>query len=354
MRTLVVTGGAGFVGSALVRKLLRETDYAVVNVDKLTYAGNLDSLTEIESAKHYHFEHADVADARRMQQIFTRYRPVAVLHLAAETHVDRSIDAPADFIATNVFGTFTMLQEARRYWTTLAERLQREFRFVHVSTDEVFGSLGASGMFTETTPYAPSSPYSASKAASDHLARAWHHTFGVPTIITNCSNNYGPYQFPEKLIPLMIQHAVVGSKLPVYGRGENVRDWLYVEDHAEALMRVLERGRPGDTYNIGGSSERRNIDVVRAICALLDELAPSKDVGPRESLIEFVTDRPGHDFRYAIDSTKIERELGWRARETFNTGLRKTVEWYLANQTWCDRVQSGAYRGERLGHGVMI
>ncbi|MFN2565733.1 MAG: dTDP-glucose 4,6-dehydratase [Gemmatimonadaceae bacterium] len=356
MRTLVVTGGAGFIGSALVRKLARETPYRVVNLDKLTYAGNLESVAEVSGdpryAGRYCFEQADVCEAPRVREVFERYQPEGVVHLAAESHVDRSIDGPADFIRTNVVGTFTLLQEALRYWRALGERdaeAARRFRVVHVSTDEVFGSLGPEGLFTEETPYRPNSPYSASKAGADHLARAWFHTYGLPVVTTNCSNNYGPYQFPEKLIPLMIQNALAGRPLPVYGRGENVRDWLYVDDHAAALVAVLERGRPGETYNVGGNSERRNVDVVRAVCGLVDELAPGAKARPREALITFVADRPGHDLRYAIDASKIERELGWRPAETFETGLRKTVEWYLANQAWCERVQSGAYRGERLG-----
>jgi dTDP-glucose 4,6-dehydratase len=354
LKTVIVTGGAGFIGSALVRKLVRETDYVVVNVDKLTYAGNLESLTEISGAPKYHFERVDICDADAIRRIITTYQPTAIMHLAAESHVDRSIDEPGEFIITNVVGTFTLLQEARRYWMQLQAAPRRDFRFLHVSTDEVFGSLGETGAFDEETPYEPSSPYSASKAGSDHLVRAWHHTFGLPTLVTNCSNNYGPYQFPEKLIPLVIQRGVSGRSLPVYGQGENVRDWLYVDDHADALMRALEGGRPGETYAIGGRSERKNIDVVRAICTLLDELAPNTKIGRHESLIEFVTDRPGHDLRYAIDCSKMERELGWRARESFDSGLRKTVQWYLANQTWCERVQSGAYRGQRLGHGVTV
>jgi len=349
VQPVFVTGGAGFIGSAIVRMLVRSGGHAVVNVDKLTYAGNLESLADIENAAGYHFERADICDAAAMQRLFGAYRPAAVLHLAAESHVDRSIDGPGEFVQTNVVGTFTLLQEARRYWQSLPQGQRDAFRFVHVSTDEVFGSLGDTGAFTETTPYTPNSPYSASKAGSDHLVRAWHHTYGLPTIITNCSNNYGPYQFPEKLIPLIIQRGLAGKPLPVYGKGENVRDWLYVDDHARALLRVLEAGVPGETYAIGGRSERRNIDVVRAICALLDELAPLATVKDRTALIEFVKDRPGHDLRYAIDSAKVERELGWKQTETFESGLRKTVQWYLANQTWCERVQSGAYRGERLG-----
>ena len=350
MKKLLVTGGAGFIGSALVRMLVRDTEYSVVNVDKLTYAGNLESLTEIDASPRYAFEHADICDAAAMRDIVERHRPDAVMHLAAESHVDRSIDGPGDFIQTNLVGTFTLLQESLRYWRTLPNR--EAFRFLHVSTDEVFGSLGDTGAFSETTAYDPSSPYSASKAGSDHLVRAWQRTFGLPALITNCSNNYGPYQFPEKLIPLMIQKGLTGGRLPVYGTGENIRDWLYVDDHARALLRVLERGTPGETYCIGGRSERRNIDVVRTLCALLDELAPNATIGRHESLIEFVKDRPGHDMRYAIDTSKIERELAWRPAETFESGLRKTVQWYLAHQRWAERVQSGAYRGERLGQGV--
>src|SRR3712207_6520457 len=357
VRTLLVTGGAGFIGSALVRKLIRETAYRVVNLDKLTYAGNLESVEPVCGDPRYHFVRADVCDAAQMRALFEELRPDGVIHLAAESHVDRSIDGPADFIQTNVVGTFVLLQEALRHCRSLAHddrAAAARFRFVHVSTDEVFGSLGAEGLFTEETPYRPNSPYSASKAGADHLARAWFHTYGLPVVTTNCSNNYGPYQFPEKLVPLMILNAVAGKALPVYGRGENVRDWLYVDDHADALIRAFERGVPGETYNVGGNSERRNIDVVRAICTLVDELAPDARVGARASLVRFVADRPGHDARYAIDASKIERELGWRPRETFESGLRKTVEWYLANQAWCQRVQSGAYRGERLGLGETL
>jgi dTDP-glucose 4,6-dehydratase len=349
MTTLLVTGGAGFIGSSLVRRLLKCTPHRVVNLDKLTYAGNLESLEDVSRNPRYHFERADICDAAHIRRIFEREQPEGILHLAAESHVDRSIDGPREFIQTNVIGTFTLLSEALRYWNTLSDDRKARFRFLHVSTDEVYGTLGATGLFTEQTAYAPNSPYSASKAASDHLARAWHHTYGLPVLTTNCSNNYGPYQFPEKLIPLMIQNGLSGKPLPVYGRGENVRDWLYVEDHAAALALVFERGVPGETYNIGGNSERKNLDVVHTLCALLDELSPNPKIGKHESLIRFVTDRPGHDLRYAIDASKIERELGWEPSLTFEAGLRKTVEWYLANQRWCARVQSGAYRGERLG-----
>jgi dTDP-glucose 4,6-dehydratase len=353
VKTLLVTGGAGFIGSALVRMLVRGGSYAVVNVDKLTYAGNLDSLIEVSDNPHYAFEQVDIGDGPRVRALFEQYEPQAVIHLAAESHVDRSIDGPQEFIQTNVVGTFTLLQESLRHWRKLSGQAQRDFRFVHISTDEVFGSLGATGFFTEETPYSPNSPYSASKASSDHLVRAWHHTYGLPAVTTNCSNNYGPYQFPEKLIPLMIQNALTGKPLPVYGKGENVRDWLFVDDHARALIMAMESGVAGETYNVGGGNERRNIDVVGAICDLVNELAPHATIGDRRQLITYVTDRPGHDLRYAIDASKIERELGWRARESFETGLRKTVEWYLANQRWCERVQSGAYRGERLGLGVV-
>jgi dTDP-glucose 4,6-dehydratase len=347
--TIFVTGGAGFIGSAVVRRLVRETDSRVVTVDCLTYAGNPESLADARDHPRHRFEQVDIGDRAAVRELFDRYRPRGVIHLAAESHVDRSIDGPADFIRTNLLGTFALLEEARRYWLTLSGDADR-FRFHHVSTDEVFGSLGGEGAFTEETAYAPASPYSASKAGADHLVRAWHNTYGMPVITTNCSNNYGPYQFPEKLVPLMVVNGLEGSRLPVYGRGENVRDWLYVEDHAEALLTVFEQGRSGEVYCIGGGSERRNIDVVRAICRLLDELAPAADGRPHESLIEFVEDRPGHDFRYAIDASKLERELGWRPRQTFESGLRSTVAWYVSNRTWWERVRSGAYRGERLGN----
>ena len=351
MRVLV-TGGAGFIGSAVIRLLIRETDAVVVNVDKLTYAGNLDSLESVSADPRYHFAHVDICDGPAVAALLERHRPDAIVHLAAESHVDRSIDGPAAFITTNVVGTFTLLDAAREHWQRLDAAGRRAFRFLHVSTDEVFGSLGAEGHFTEETPYSPRSPYSASKAGSDHLVRAWHHTYGLPTLVTNCSNNYGPYQFPEKLIPLTILNAVAGKPLPVYGRGENVRDWLFVDDHARALLLALERGAVGDTYAVGGANEWRNIDVVREICRLVDERLPDPRIGPRDSLIQFVHDRPGHDLRYAIDASRIRRELGWAPQETFETGLRRTVDWYLDNPQWTERVQSGAYRGERLGLGT--
>jgi dTDP-glucose 4,6-dehydratase len=349
-RTVLVTGGAGFIGSALVRQLVAETDDVVVNVDRLTYAGNLESLADARTHARHHFVRADVCDAAALHAVFEAHRPNAVLHLAAESHVDRSIDGPGDFVRTNVVGTYTLLQEALRYWRALPDGRAMTFRLVHVSTDEVFGSLGAEGYFREDTPYDPSSPYSASKAGSDHLARAWQRTYGLPVVVTNCSNNYGPYQFPEKLIPLTIQKGLAGAPMPVYGRGENVRDWLYVDDHVRALRLVLERGVPGATYNVGGGNERRNIDVVRAICALLDEMRPD-GAGPRERLVTFVADRPGHDLRYAIDATRVRGELGWAPREDFVSGLRRTVQWYLDNAQWVARVMSGAYQGERLGLG---
>jgi dTDP-glucose 4,6-dehydratase len=343
-----VTGGAGFIGSAVVRHLLDDTEACVVNIDKLTYAANLDSIPRAASHPRYHFAQVDICDNAALRRLFEQHQPHYVMNLAAESHVDRSIDAPAAFIETNVTGTFTLLQEALRHWRALGAAAQARFRFHHISTDEVYGSLGADGLFTETTPYAPSSPYSASKASSDHLVRAWYETYGLPTIVTNCSNNYGPYHFPEKLIPHIIIKALAGEPLPVYGDGKNVRDWLYVEDHARALSLVIERGTPGETYNIGGRCERTNIDVVTAICRLLDALAPSAG-GSRERLITFVPDRPGHDHRYAIDCTKIERELGWRGRETFESGLAKTVRWYLDNQPWWGAILRRGYRAERVG-----
>ena len=348
-KRILVTGGAGFIGSAVVRQAIRETDHQVVVVDKLTYAGNMDSLAPVSNDPRYAFERADIADAAKMRELFERYRPDAVMHLAAESHVDRSIDGPGEFIQTNVVGTFTLLQAALGYWRTLPGAERDAFRFHHISTDEVFGSLGQEGLFCETTAYDPRSPYSASKAASDHLVRAWHHTYGLPVVVTNCSNNYGPYHFPEKLIPLIIINALEGLKLPVYGKGANVRDWLFVDDHARALLTVVSKGAVGETYCVGGRCEKANIDVVRTICALMDELAPSAKIGPRESLITYVADRPGHDMRYAIDASRIATDLGWEPQETFESGLRKTVEWYLANRTWWERIRSGVYRGERLG-----
>jgi dTDP-glucose 4,6-dehydratase len=348
-RTILVTGGAGFIGSALVRHLLDQTAYRVVNVDKLTYAGDLASLDPVLPSERHHFEQVDICDRADMDRLFAHYRPDAVMHLAAESHVDRSIDGAADFIRTNIVGTYTLLEAACAYWRGLEGRARAEFRFLHVSTDEVYGSLGREGFFTETTPYSPRSPYSASKASSDHLVRAWQHTYGLPTLLTNCSNNYGPYQFPEKLIPVVILNALAGKPIPVYGKGDNVRDWLYVEDHVRAVLAVLERGRVGETYNIGGHNEKTNLEVVRAICVLLDELVEQPALPAHTSLITFVTDRPGHDWRYAVDAGKIGRELGWTPRESFETGLRRTVTWYLENQAWCQRILSGAYRLERLG-----
>ncbi len=349
---ILVTGGAGFIGSAVVRHIIRDTDWSVANIDKLTYAGNLESLADARTSnRHRHFK-VDICDRAALDAVFQEVRPDAVLHLAAESHVDRSIDGAAPFIETNIVGTYTLLEATLAHWRSLDEAARTRFRFQHISTDEVFGSLGATGLFTETTPYQPNSPYSASKAASDHLVRAWHHTYGLPTLATNCSNNYGPYHFPEKLIPLVILRALAGESLPVYGKGENVRDWLHVEDHAEALTLVLRRGRPGETYNVGGDSERKNIEVVRAICTLLDEMLPSSPNRPHEKLIKFVTDRPGHDARYAIDASKIKTELGWQPRHNFDSGLRDTVHWFLDNRSWWERVMSGAYRGERLGLAV--
>jgi len=344
----LVTGGAGFIGSAVVRKLIGETEHEVCVVDKLTYAGNLASLAPVSRSNRYRFEQADIGDGERIKAIFADFQPDIVMHLAAESHVDRSIDGPAAFIETNVVGSFTLLQEALRHFRALPEDRQARFRFHHISTDEVFGSLGSEGFFREDTAYQPNSPYSASKAASDHLVRAWHHTYGLPVVMTNCSNNYGPYHFPEKLIPLMIINALEGKPLPVYGNGLNVRDWLYVDDHADALLTVAATGKLGESYNIGGHNEKTNIEVVKTICALLDELRPDPQ-GSRERLISYVTDRPGHDARYAIDAGKIGSELGWAPKETFETGLRRTVEWYLANPSWWGDIRSGVYRGERLG-----
>lgn len=356
--TLLVTGGAGFIGSAVVREVLLSSAWRVVNVDKLTYSGNPASLADVADNPRYNFIHADIADAAAMRAAFEIFEPDAVMHLAAESHVDRSIDSPAAFLETNVRGTFVLLEEARRYWKNLMASdspKARDFRFHHISTDEVFGDLrGGQGSFTEETPYAPSSPYSASKAASDHLVRAWQRTYGLPTLVTNCSNNYGPRQFPEKLIPLTILNALAGRELPVYGDGGQIRDWLHVEDHVRALLLVLARGRVGETYAVGGHCEKRNIDVVHAICELLEEMAPQKPAGVSRyaDLIRFVRDRPGHDGRYAIDASKIAKELDWRPRESFATGLRKTVRWYLDNEAWWRAVLDGSYRCERLGTRV--
>jgi dTDP-glucose 4,6-dehydratase len=350
-KRFLVTGGAGFIGSALVRHILTATGHDVLVVDKLTYAGNLDSLQPVKDQPSFRFVRADIADAAAMKAALADFEPDVIVHLAAESHVDRSIDGPAAFIETNVVGTFVLLQQALGYWRALPKAKAEGFRFHHVSTDEVFGSLDADGAFSEDSPYRPNSPYSASKAASDHLVRAWHHTFGLPVVISNCSNNFGPCHFPEKLIPLIILNALEGKPLPVYGKGENVRDWLYVEDHARALLLIAERGRVGDSYNVGANCERTNIAVVRAVCALMDELAPDA-VGPREQLITFVADRPGHDLRYAIDARKLREELGWAPQESFESGLRKTVEWYLTNRPWWERIRSKVYRGERLGAGV--
>jgi dTDP-glucose 4,6-dehydratase len=343
---VIVTGGAGFIGSALVRHLVLENGFDVLNVDALTYAGNLASLTAVDGKPNYRFLQADICDRAAMEEAFKEFGPDRVMHLAAESHVDRSITGAADFIQTNVIGTFTLLETARGYWSGLSGGQKDAFRFLHVSTDEVYGSLGDDGLFCEDTPYDPSSPYSASKASSDHLAKAWQRTYGMPVVVSNCSNNYGPYHFPEKLIPLTILNALAGERLPVYGKGENVRDWLYVEDHARALDLIAERGRVGETYNVGGRNERKNIDVVTRICEVLDRIAPANR--SRTELIEFVTDRPGHDARYAIDASKLESELGWRAQENFDTGIEKTVQWYIDNEWWWQPLKD-RYAGQRLG-----
>jgi len=351
-KCILVSGGAGFIGSAVIRHIINNTKYQVVNVDKLTYAGNLESLTDVSDNERYHFEQVDICDATNIKRILNQYQPNIIMHLAAESHVDRSIDGPGEFIQTNIVGTYVLLEAARDYWSKLEQTKQANFRLHHVSTDEVYGDLeGTDDLFTEETPYAPSSPYSAAKASSDHLVRAWQRTFKLPTLITNCSNNYGPYQFPEKLIPLIILNALEGKPLPIYGDGKQVRDWLYVDDHARALLHVALTGEIGETYNIGGHNEKQNIEVVKTVCAILDELLPSQlpGIGRYEELITFVTDRAGHDVRYAIDASKIASELGWTPAETFESGIKKTVEWYLNNHTWCERVQDGSYMRERLG-----
>jgi len=351
---ILVTGGAGFIGSAVVRHLINDLGHEVVNLDKLTYAGNLESLVEVDQSPLYAFEHVDICDFNEMTRVFAEHQPDAVMHLAAESHVDRSIDGPAEFIQANVVGTYVMLETARQYWQKLDADKKAKFRFHHISTDEVYGDLeGTDDLFTEETPYAPSSPYSASKASSDHLVRAWNRTYKFPVVITNCSNNYGPYQFPEKLIPLCILNALAGKALPIYGKGDQIRDWLYVEDHARALVRVVLEGQDGQTYNIGGHNEKQNLEVVKTICAILDDIRPDhpNGISKYEDLITYVSDRPGHDLRYAIDATKIKNTIGWVPEETFETGIRKTVEWYLDNESWWQRVLDGSYQGERLGLG---
>jgi len=351
-KKLLITGGAGFIGSAVIRHLIDNTEHHVVNIDKLTYAGNLESLTSIENSDRYTFKQVDICDATEIKRVFDEYQPDVIMHLAAESHVDRSIDGPGEFIQTNIVGTYVLLEAARSYWSQLSEDKQQSFRFHHISTDEVYGDLeGTDDLFTEDTPYAPSSPYSAAKASSDHLVRAWQRTFELPTLITNCSNNYGPYQFPEKLIPLIILNALEGKDLPIYGDGKQIRDWLYVDDHARALVHVALTGEIGETYNIGGHNEKQNIEVVKTVCKILDKLTPSQlqGIDRYEELITYVKDRAGHDVRYAIDATKIADELGWTPDETFESGIEKTVQWYLDNMTWCERVQDGSYMRERLG-----
>lgn len=369
---ILITGGAGFIGSAVIRHIISQTNDTVINIDKLTYAGNLDSLSTVSENERYFFEKVDICNRTELDRVFKEYQPDRVMHLAAESHVDRSIDGPAAFIETNIVGTYTLLEAARNYWQCLNDDKKKDFRFHHISTDEVYGDLeGPQDLFTESTPYAPSSPYSASKASSDHLVRAWHRTYGLPVLVTNCSNNYGPYHFPEKLIPLMILNALDGKPLPVYGKGNQIRDWLYVEDHARALYLVLREGKIGETYNIGGHNEKQNIEVVHVLCNLLDELCPLSSTSANsknnaasvmkskglagisyKELIIHVTDRPGHDLRYAIDASKIQRELGWIPQESFETGIKKTVQWYLQNLEWCKRVQDGSYQRERLGINV--
>jgi dTDP-glucose 4,6-dehydratase len=346
---ILVTGGAGFIGSAVIRHLINDTEHEVINLDKLTYAGNLESLRSVENSKRYHFEKVDICDREELKRVFSQYKPERIMHLAAESHVDRSIDGPGDFIQTNIIGTYQLLEVSREYLQTLAEAARANFRFHHISTDEVYGDLeNDTDLFTEKTPYAPSSPYSASKASSDHLVRAWRRTFNLPTLITNCSNNYGPYHFPEKLIPLVILNALAGKPLPVYGKGDQIRDWLYVEDHARALVKVLLEGKVGETYNIGGHNEKQNIEVVKTICSILDELSPHSPVVPHADLIQFVADRPGHDRRYAIDASKIQNELDWVPKETFESGIKKTVQWYLSNTEWIEKTKQN-YQQQRLG-----
>lgn len=351
---ILVTGGAGFIGSAVIRHLINDTSHSVVNVDKLTYAGNLENLIAVSNSEHYAFEQVDICNAESVRRVLEHHQPDVIMHLAAESHVDRSIDGPGEFMQTNIIGTYTLLEQARVYWQSLGSGKKKLFKFHHISTDEVYGDLphpdeqeGELPLFSEVTPYAPSSPYSASKASSDHLVRAWQRTYGLPTVITNCSNNYGPYHFPEKLIPLMILNALEKKPLPIYGKGNQIRDWLYVEDHAEALVTVATKGQVGETYNIGGHNEKQNIEVVTTICGILDELLPCST--SYKELIAHVEDRPGHDMRYAIDATKIKKDLGWMPKESFETGIRKTIQWYLDNQEWCQRVQDGSYQRERLG-----
>jgi dTDP-glucose 4,6-dehydratase len=348
---ILVTGGAGFIGSNFIHTVLQNSDAHIINLDSLTYAGNLDSLRVVEKDPRYTFIHGDICDQAAVEETFAHYQPTAVVHFAAESHVDRSIDGPAAFIQTNINGTFSLLEVARKYWRELDDSRKAHFRFLHVSTDEVYGTLAETGYFTEETAYAPNSPYSASKAASDHLVRAYHHTYGLPVLMTNCSNNYGPFQFPEKLIPLVLLNALEGKPLPIYGSGRNIRDWLYVEDHCRAILRVLDKGIPGEKYNIGGCNEKTNLSIVHTLCDILDQKRPRADGKSYRQQITFVKDRPGHDMRYAIDAAKIERELGWVPAETFETGIGKTVEWYLDNADWCQRVTDGSYRRERLGSG---
>ena len=348
-KTIMVTGGAGFIGSAVIRQLISDTDHTVINVDKLTYAGNLATLGNAVNHRRHHFERVDICDSTAICALFSKYKPDAVMHLAAESHVDRSIDGPANSIHSNIIGTYTMLEAARHFWSALPQEKKQSFRFHHVSTDEVFGSLNECGLFHENSPYDPHSPYSASKASSDHLVRAWHHTYGLPVLITNCSNNYGPYQYPEKLIPLMILNALNEQSLPIYGKGDNIRDWLYVEDHAQALRLVLSQGRIGETYNIGGHNEKSNLEVVNTLCKILDDLTPRKNKKPYNELITYVEDRPGHDQRYAIDASKLQHELGWSPTETFESGIKKSVEWYIKHATWWKNTTSDDYQQERLG-----